>query len=369
MGKMHIDLSPAKVILCDSHGQEFNIKNVEKHREEKAKQEITNIKHACFGNTLYDAWRYLFVVGTNTEKCIPYNGKFGKYTELDELGSFTTFHKIPTCSQVSGMLGDMCADFTYNAFTLEETGTPAKFYKCLHFYAIAGIPEDGGGEENIRHNIFTWGPVSTGMLTYPDFYTFDAKNEIYKWNGNGPQVGGHAVEIVGWGVEGKIPYWIIKNSWGKEWGDGGYFRMVRGINDCDIEENVMTAVPDFFYGDDERYVVPYIWGETPETIRRRREISTFVTEAAGGIDSETGFTRRVMSTKPWLKFTRPVKLKELPDFTNWAAGRDAYGIGIKTSQDLLKMDFDPKDTMTLLIVGVSVFLVLVIVAVSFRLRN
>ncbi len=40
---------------------------------------------------------------------------------------------------------------------------------------------------------------------------------------------GHAVELVGWGIGnagsyGKTPYWIIKNSWGPNWNESGYFR-------------------------------------------------------------------------------------------------------------------------------------------------
>ena len=60
-------------------------------------------------------------------------------------------------------------------------------------------------------------------------------------------VGGHAVEIVGWGEDNGHKYWWIKNSWGKDWGVDGYFKMDRGNNNCKVEENIVTGVPDFFY--------------------------------------------------------------------------------------------------------------------------
>ena len=42
----------------------------------------------------------------------------------------------------------------------------------------------------------------------------------------------HAVLAVGYGVENGIPYWLIKNSWGADWGLDGYFKMELGKNMC-----------------------------------------------------------------------------------------------------------------------------------------
>ena len=52
---------------------------------------------------------------------------------------------------------------------------------------------------------------------------------------------GHAVTIVGYGVEDGVPFWKIKNSWGQKWGENGYVRMLRGVNFAGIESMPLKA--------------------------------------------------------------------------------------------------------------------------------
>ncbi|WP_411023184.1 C1 family peptidase, partial [Salmonella sp. s51228] len=59
----------------------------------------------------------------------------------------------------------------------------------------------------------------------------------------GRELGGHAVKILGWGVEGGTPYWLVANSWNPDWGDTGFFKIRRGTDECGIEDGIVASIP------------------------------------------------------------------------------------------------------------------------------
>jgi hypothetical protein len=68
----------------------------------------------------------------------------------------------------------------------------------------------------IKSQIFLNGPVTATLSMEENEWSPDAsRSEILKCK---PVVPKHMVVVVGWGVN----YWIIKNSWGVEWGRAGY---------------------------------------------------------------------------------------------------------------------------------------------------
>lgn len=52
----------------------------------------------------------------------------------------------------------------------------------------------------------------------------------------------HAVQLVGMGKEGNVEYWIVRNSWGVEWGEQGFIRLLKSSNfTCGRQEGVKVC--------------------------------------------------------------------------------------------------------------------------------
>mmetsp|Transcript_2863 Transcript_2863/g.4093 ORF Transcript_2863/g.4093 Transcript_2863/m.4093 type:complete len:113 (+) Transcript_2863:590-928(+) len=110
--------------------------------------------------------------------------------------------------------------------------------------------------KEIYHN----GPIVVAINAATDLYYYSSgvfvsnpSNPLKESNGRDDmrswEFTNHALTCIGWGEtnhEGhKLKYWILKNSWGDDWGDKGYFKMLRGKNLGSVENQAVFTSPDF----------------------------------------------------------------------------------------------------------------------------
>lgn len=86
----------------------------------------------------------------------------------------------------------------------------------------------------IQTALNTYGPLVTTMDVYTDFFSYI--DGIYSYS-YGNLEGGHAILIVGYSgsPESDNGYFIVKNSWGSDWGVGGFFNIA--YSQIDIKQS------------------------------------------------------------------------------------------------------------------------------------
>ncbi|XP_063825007.1 cathepsin B [Ostrinia nubilalis] len=103
-----------------------------------------------------------------------------------------------------------------------------------HVYTVRG------GEDHMKAELFKFGPVEGAFTVYADLLSY--KSGVYKHT-QGDALGGHAIKIMGWGEENGMKYWLIANSWNTDWGDNGFFKILRGEDHCGIESSIVAGEP------------------------------------------------------------------------------------------------------------------------------
>uniref|UniRef100_F6R7Q5 Cathepsin H n=1 Tax=Macaca mulatta TaxID=9544 RepID=F6R7Q5_MACMU len=98
-------------------------------------------------------------------------------------------------------------------------------------------------EEAMVEAVALYNPVSFAFEVTQDFMMY--KTGIYSSTSchKTPDKVNHAVLAVGYGEENGIPYWIVKNSWGPQWGMNGYFLIERGKNMCGLAACASYPIP------------------------------------------------------------------------------------------------------------------------------
>jgi len=125
--------------------------------------------------------------------------------------------------------------------TEESYPYKAKERKCHFSKADVGADDSGfvdlpeGDEDALKTALATQGPISVAIdAGHRSFQLY--KNGVYFEKNCSPEALDHGVLLVGYGTDPDHgDYWIVKNSWGPEWGEEGYIRMARNKkNHCGI---------------------------------------------------------------------------------------------------------------------------------------
>ncbi|KAJ0965367.1 hypothetical protein J5N97_026505 [Dioscorea zingiberensis] len=143
----------------------------------------TAYNQGCNGGLMDYAFQFIINNGgIDTEEDYPYNGKDGKcdvYRKNAKVVSIDAFEDVPA----------------NNEKALKE---------ALAHQPVSVAIEAGGREFQLyQSGVFT-GRCGTEL--------------------------DHGVTAVGYGTENGKDYWIVKNSWGSDWGEEGFVRMERNIN-------------------------------------------------------------------------------------------------------------------------------------------
>jgi cathepsin B len=153
-----------------------------------------------------------------------------------------------TCQPYSFAPCDHHVKGKYGPCSSEEFPTPACKHTCQAGYAksfsqdlwYAASSYSVNGEQEIMTELYEHGSVEGAFTVYEDFVNY--KSGVYQ-HVTGSQLGGHAIKLIGWGVENGTKYWLCVNSWNNGWGDNGTFKILRGESHCGIEDEIVAGIP------------------------------------------------------------------------------------------------------------------------------
>uniref|UniRef100_A0A8C9SB50 Cathepsin B n=2 Tax=Scleropages formosus TaxID=113540 RepID=A0A8C9SB50_SCLFO len=182
----------------------------------------------CHGGYPRAAWNYWMKKGLVTGGL--YNSHVGcrPYT-------------IPPCEHYSDGTRPPCAGEmgrTPKCRLQCEAGYKPSYHEDKHFGMTTYHVRSS--EEQIMTELYKNGPVEAAFYVHSDFISY--KSGVYQ-HVRGMVLGGHAVKILGWGTENGTPYWLAANSWNTDWGDNGFFKILRGKNHCGIESQIVAGIP------------------------------------------------------------------------------------------------------------------------------
>lgn len=159
-----------------------------------------------------------------------------------------------------GLIPESC--FPYQQDSKISCSSVCDFSKNKRKYSVGKFGYIGGNylssnELEMMKEVRARGPISISMRIPSAFYIY--KSGIFtekQLKQNADSISSltlldqsisyekveHSMTLVGWGEENGIKYWIIKNTWGPDFGENGYVRVLRGENESSVE-----TMGEYFY--------------------------------------------------------------------------------------------------------------------------
>jgi len=159
------------------------------------------LNNGCDGGMLSTAWMFIEMNGLPLDSCQPYVGVDGQ---------------TPPCEW-----GRCLGSGSWSVNYVSDSYDPG----CGLFSCDPAA---------MQQDLYVNGPFEGSFTVYEDFMNY--QSGVYR-HVSGQELGGHAIKIIGWGVENGTPYWLVSNSWGVDWGMNGFFKILRGVNECGIESD------------------------------------------------------------------------------------------------------------------------------------
>lgn len=213
-----------------------------------------NPQNQCGGGNPQQLFTDVAKNGITTNHCVDYSWCMeDENCNGSALNHFDTKDKkshLPTTTQLNKLIptcGCYYGDSPHYVYQIDD--------KISQISVKPG--DDGNAVSNqatMKRHIYSKGPVLGSFLVFENFM----EGKFTKMNGgvyfekgvytgsaisfSDDQIagknykGGHAVAVIGWGIEkgivvdgtgkkGDVPFWYARNSWRDTWGDGGYFKM------------------------------------------------------------------------------------------------------------------------------------------------
>jgi hypothetical protein len=239
---------------------------------------------------------YLLACNTNPNNGCGggYPGSAGKFFETTGIptSSCQDYGWCPTSGEVDNSEIPACTEIKRSCYTDLGDGTVNPSYNIKTFYkAVPGTTQVLPTPDAIKAELWHNGPVTATFHVFADFVgrSTDMSNKagwvntsnIYinltdpndpmpsstgLYDGYSPTelLGGHAVVIVGWGVEsnpkglpaelkaklpnGKLYYWKVRNSWDTPWNGDGFFKIAMSVPELNINMTVVLDRSTFTQG-------------------------------------------------------------------------------------------------------------------------